>query len=111
MKKKAILHGECIVKECADLPEGCTEIKTDKELIVAPSETTGNHHVIETPQGVKFYHNSKTNKRYMVNSVPTDIKCVHPDRHSPITINPGVYEVGSQQEFDYFSLSKRNVKD
>jgi hypothetical protein len=111
-KKKIILHGECMVKEIDTLPQNLEEIKVNgNELIVAPSETTGNHHVIETPPGVKFYHNSSTNKKYMVSSIPTNIKCVHENRHDTLRIPPGTYEVGSQQEFDYFAMSKQNVRD
>lgn len=105
-----ILHGECLIFE-SKLPKDAQEENLpDGDVIIADSETTGNHHVIEKRPGVKFYHNSK-GTRFMKNTIPTQVKCVLTDRHDEITLQPGVWEIDFQQEYDYFTESLRNVRD
>ena len=77
--------------------------------IIADSETTGNHHVIDVHEDTKFYASGDT--VYMVNEKPTNVRCVLKDRHSPIEIGPGTWEFGIQQEYDHFAQNLRNVAD
>lgn len=106
---KAIVHGECILFE-AKLPRGAKrETNLTPFVVIADSETTGNHHVIDNIPGVEFY-NSK-GRRFMKNSVPTRVRCVHTDRHDAVTLNPGVWEIDYQQEYDYVAEAMRNVRD
>jgi hypothetical protein len=39
------------------------------------------------------------------------VRCVHADRHDALTVPPGEWELVIAQEFDYFEMSKRNVRD
>jgi len=111
-KNKIILHGECIVAQCAGLPaDAIAEIHTTNVVIVANSEVTGNHHVIANKPGVVFYNSKTTGKRYMNSAVPTNISCVMAERHTTIDIVPGTYTIGIQQEYDYIAQAKRNVAD
>lgn len=108
-KTKVIAHGECYLFE-TELPVGAVKesINTDY-VIIAPSEVTGNHHVIDVLDGVEFYTDG--NKRFIKNSKPTTIRCLVADRHTSIVIEPGVRGIGIQQEYDYFLQAKRNVAD
>ena len=110
-KEQVILHGECMVFPSV-LPEGAQPIKPShvNYHVVAPSETTGNDHVVDTGQGVQFYQ-SGGGTLLMQNSKPTQIRCLHKDRHDAITLEPGTHEFGSQQEYDYFEEALRNVRD
>lgn len=108
-KPKAILHGECLISETTIPADAVVEDLKDAFVIVANSETTGNHHVIDRPAGVTFLKAGA--KRYMSNTVPTDVRCVIADRHDNITIPPGQWEIGAQEEFDYFAQAKRAVQD
>ena len=56
MKKKIKLHGECIITTC-HLPKQATKIvpSNNHYHIVADSDTTGNHHVVEVGDGVSLY--------------------------------------------------------
>lgn len=106
----AVLHGECLITRTT-LPKGLTEEKlTGKQVIIAESEVTGNHHVIDLKKGVTFYKDQEGN-RYMKNSVPTEVKCVIADRHTAITLTPGEWAIGFQQEYDYIAEAQRNVRD
>lgn len=107
------LHGECVLKQ-VPLPDGC-QIQTDLKLandggvIIADSETTGNHHVIDRVPGVDFY--TKDDRRFVVSSVDFDVRCVLKERHDTFKLPPGSYEIGFQKEYDYLTQSLRNVRD
>lgn len=107
---EVILHGECMVFN-SNIPSGAKKkIVTGKYVIVAPSETMGNHHVVDYLDGVNFYENDK-GVLFMENEVETTIRCLHADRHDTITLPAGTYEFGSQQEYDPFTARLQNVKD
>ena len=105
-----ILHGECMVFP-SELPATATpKVVTGDYLIVADSETTGNHHVVDNFQGVNFFEGSG-GTIFMQNTKPTKIRCVMADRHDAIDLEPGTWEFGVQQEYDYFTESLRAVRD
>jgi hypothetical protein len=113
MKKEkassAILHGECGIIQ-SKIPSDATSVKVENNcLIIADSETTGNHHVLDVIPGVEVLE--KDTKRFVRNSVPAKVRCVHADRHDTLTVPPGEWELVIAQEFDYFEMSKRNVRD
>jgi hypothetical protein len=117
-QKKAYVHGECFFVE-SSLPSDCVpenlqkitvSDKGSKYVIVADSEVTGNHHVVDMKEGVEFFLNSK-GTRFVKNNVPTDIRCLIGTRHSTVTLPPGTWQLGIQKEFDYFAMAKRNVRD
>ena len=117
MKKKqnqpdngVILHGECMIFKSA-LPKDAKKIdlKGNSYLIVADSETTGNHHVVDAAPSVTFYESE--GKRYMNSTGPTQVRCLHADRHDTIQIPAGTYEFGSQQEYDPFTARMQAVRD
>lgn len=109
-KNEVILHGECMVFP-ASLPKNAKKKKVNSSyVIVADSETTGNHHVVDVLDGVDFYEDEK-GTLFMENSVDTKIRCVHADRHDAITLSPGTYEFGSQQEYDPFTARMNKVRD
>ena len=71
---KAILHGECGIIQ-ADIPSDATPVKVENNcLIIADSETTGNHHVLDVIPGVEVL--KKDNKRFVRNTVPAEVRCV-----------------------------------
>lgn len=110
---ETILHGEAMLFR-SNIPTNAKKVITNnKFIIVAPSETTGNHHVVDVMDGVDFYEVENNGERtlYMNSTVPTNIRCVHPDRHNSIVIPAGTYEFGSQQEYDPFTARMEKVRD
>lgn len=80
-------------------------------VIVADSETTGNHHVVDVVDGVDFFEDEK-GTLFMESSVETNIRCVIGQRHHLIPLSPGItYEFGSQQEYDPFTARMNKVRD
>ena len=112
-KNEVILHGECMVFT-SNLPKMIKKIDQSKikngYVIVADSETTGNHHVVDIIDGVDVFEN-ESGVIFVQNSVPTKIRCLHADRHDEETLMPGTYEFGFQQEYDPFSVRLQNVRD
>jgi hypothetical protein len=103
-----ILHGECTVFLSA-LPKSAKKLNVGTHVIVADSETTGNHHVVDVLDGVDFYQDGET--KYMVSTVETQIRCVLAERHDAIVLPPGTYEFGFQQEYDPFTARMNKVRD
>jgi hypothetical protein len=110
---EVILHGEAMIYP-SPLPNDVEEIKPSNDTfhIIADSETTGNHHVIDRNSGTKFFRSRSTGAMFMENTKPTKVRCLHKERHNPIGIEPGTYSIGeSQQEYDHFEKNLRNVRD
>jgi hypothetical protein len=107
---EVILHGECMVFR-STIPANAKPKQKSKTgfVIVADSETTGNHHVVDETVGVDFYE--ADGKLYMNSSVDTTIRCLHADRHDTIKLTAGTYEFGSQQEYDPFTARLQAVRD
>lgn len=107
---KTILHGEAQINKIKELPLGANkkEINSDYQII-AESEVSGNHHVIDIKEGVEFYE--KDGVLYLKNLVETEVRCLVKGRHDNITIEPGTWEIDFQQEYDYITEQKRRVAD
>ena len=107
---KTLLHGEAQINKINELPNGINYVKTKGNYhIIAESEVTGNHHVIDLKEGVEFYEKNGT--LYLKNDVETQVRCVVENRHDTITIEPGVWEIDFQQEYDYLAEETRRVAD
>jgi hypothetical protein len=107
-----VLHGEAMIFP-SDLPQDAVEIKpTNKDFhIIADSETTGNHHVIDCKPRVKFFHSASTGATYMRNEESTQVRCVLEKRHDAIPLETGTWEFGIQQEYDHFAQQLNKVRD
>jgi hypothetical protein len=115
-KLKTSFHGEVIFYQVNELPRDVISYIPAKEemvgdkLIVGKSETTGNHHVVETdPSKIEFYE--KDGQLYMKVKEPVIAGCVITGRHDDMIINPGIYKKKVAKQFDYFKMSKELVKD
>ena len=106
---EVILHGECMVF-ASKLPLNAKKLEKRPYVIVAPSETTGNHHVVEYGDGVDFFE-PENGVLFMENTQPTQIRCVMAERHDAITIPAGTYEFGTQLEYDPFTARLNKVRD
>jgi len=108
---EVILHGECMVFK-SELPANAKKMQVKNNfVIVAPSETTGNHHVVDVMPGVEFYED-ENGTLFMTNAVDTKIRCVIQSRHDEIVLPAGnTYEFGSQMEYDPFAARLQKVRD
>jgi len=107
---KAILHGEVLIHRIKELPDSASKLNLSCDYhIIAPSETTGNHHVVDVKEGVEFY--TKDGVLYLKNETETSVRCLIKERHDAITLEPGIWEIDKQQEYDYLTQEKRAVAD
>jgi hypothetical protein len=105
-----VLHGECMVF-LSKVPADAVKMNIQgNKVIVAPSETTGNHHYVDVKEGVDFFKGIN-GTLYMVNAVETSINCVSDARHAEIKLPAGTYEFGSQYEYDPFTARLQKVRD
>lgn len=108
---EVILHGEAMAFP-SKLPPGAKKksVVNQPFVIIADSETTGNHHVVDVMDGVDFYEDDK-GTLFMDSKVDTNIRCLHENRHDTIPLPAGTYEFGTQQEYDPFTTRMRRVVD
>jgi len=109
-KKRMYLHGECIIKEVEALPECLRQRNDEDSIMIAESETIGNEHRIKVKDGVEFFED-ENGILYMRNIVPTDVYCLHTERHDTIEIPQGIWEIGKAVEYDYLNQIERTVTD
>ena len=48
---------------------------------------------------------------YMKNTVPTEIYCLHTERHDTIILPEGFWQIDKAVEYDYLSAKVVNVAD
>jgi hypothetical protein len=111
-QNEVILHGEAMIFPINQISSSAKKIEPSNETyhIIADSETTGNHHVVDANADTEFYMDDN-GTMYMEAKSDTQVSCVHENRHSPIDIPAGTYEFGIQQEYDHFAENYRNVAD
>ena len=113
--EKIWLHGEVIVKKMkGEIPVGAKKVKAVNGVyIVADSETTGNHHLLEEVKGVDVYE--KDGMFYVKTSLPSTVRCVDQKRHDTITVDPcepGEFILfDKQNEVDHLTDEVRSVRD
>lgn len=110
-KNDLILHGEAMIFK-AKIPASVKPLKpsNSKYHIIANSEVTGNHHVVDCNEGVEFFMD-EDGTMFMKNSKPTQVRCLIDNRHTAIPLAPGSYEFGIQQEYDHFEQHLQKVRD
>lgn len=80
-----------------------------ESFIVAEGEATGHHHRLTAALGAKVaVMKGFNNEMYIRISEPTPLS--HEEHHT-LTIQPGVYEIKNEREFDYFENAMRKVLD
>ncbi len=116
MKKKYKGHGEALFLEVDELPKDAKKVIPNGSmlaaggLIVANSETSGNHHVVELKEGVEFFE--RDGVLYMKNTQPTKAYCsLDRTRHPEIELEPKIWKIKIQKEFDLLERVRRNVAD
>ncbi|MDW8003011.1 MAG: hypothetical protein RMJ39_10210 [Deltaproteobacteria bacterium] len=72
--------------------------------VLARGEATGHAHAIEDTENVTLYEVNGT----LYLKVDNPVTVVH-EEHKPINLEPGIWRVGIQREYDYFELVYRNV--
>ena len=109
-KRRMYLHGECIIKEIEKLPENLEKREDEDSIMIAESETVGNEHRIRVKEGIEFFED-ENGTLYMRNATPTEVYCLHEQRHDTIEIPEGIWEIDKAVEYDYSTQVEREVID
>lgn len=109
MKRKIIVNnhfqqGDVIGRKLAAMPEGPQQKVASKRLTVMHGEG-GHSHVVEDDEAELIRIGSRLLLK--IEKVAT----IKHDEHKPITLSPGIWEVGQVREFDWFSRMERQVVD
>jgi len=106
--KQTAQQGDVILKRIDEIPTG-DRIRINKnnrgEMVLAEGEVTGHYHGILEKDSELFNIN---NKVYM--DLKETATLTHQEHHH-ITLDPGIWEIGRVQEYDYFSKMVRKVTD
>jgi len=106
---KPYRHGDLRIKQIDKLPLG--KKSKVKSFVLAHGES-GHRHLLQVIGGdgyIVMLEPQKDNpKRYFEVEGPT--RLTH-EEHNTITIQPGIYEVENEQEFDYFTEEIKRVID
>lgn len=103
--KNTAQQGDVLLKKLTILPEGEIKLISKNKMILAEGEVTGHFHGIEESESELIQ--IKERIFLLLKKVAT----LKHQEHGPITLEPGIWEVGRVQEFDYFSMMKRPVVD
>lgn len=110
--RKTFTHGEVLLIKADVMPKDLKKVKlfNKKYYKLADSETTGNHHLLESKEGVELFEYT-SGVLWLKNDVPVDVFCAIKERHDNITLEPGIWEIDRAVEHDYLTGMTRKVAD
>ncbi|MDE2105074.1 MAG: hypothetical protein KGL39_47990 [Patescibacteria group bacterium] len=97
-------QGDVIGRKVESLPAGEQKIIGRKRLVLAHGES-GHSHVIEDDEAVMVQVGEAV---YLQLEKTATVK--H-EEHKPVTLSPGLWEIGRVKEFDYFEMMSRQILD
>src|SRR5256885_15172118 len=102
--KRNAQQGDVLLRKLDAMPEGKAKIVARKTLVLAHGES-GHSHVIEDDEAELI----QIGERMIVNL--TRAATVKHEEHGPITLEPGIWEIGRVREFDWFAMMERQISD
>lgn len=102
--KNSFQQGDVIGKKLDKMPDGKPDRIIRKRLVLAHGES-GHSHVIEDDEAELIQMGER-----MLLRLSKATTVVH-EEHKPITLSPGVWEIGRVKEYDYFQQMTRQVMD
>jgi len=102
--KNSFQQGDVIGKKLTELPNLKGAVVTRKRLVLAHGES-GHSHVIEDDEAELI----QIGERMLLKL--TKAATVKHEEHKPITLSPGVWEIGRVREFNYFEMMTLQILD
>jgi len=97
-------QGDVILRRVESMPAGSQKTLATKRLVVAHGES-GHSHVIEDDEAELIQIGER-----MLLKLSRQAAITH-EEHKPITLSPGIWEVGRVTEYDWFAKMPRRVTD
>jgi len=107
-------QGDVVIRPIKELPKGLKEIKHKGNYILKHGES-GNAHtlVADKTQDLKLYMDKKTKELYFVlsNLAVLNHGGSTTEVHNPLNIDIGIYRVGDEKEYNYFTQEIEKSRD
>ena len=102
--KQSFQQGDVIGRRLDAMPIGQQKVISKSRLVLAHGES-GHSHVVEDSEAELIQIGER-----MLLKLAKQATVVH-EEHKPITLEPGIWEIGRVQEYDWFSWMQRQVID
>ena len=102
--KTKLQQGDVLLRKLGAMPDGEQKLISRNRLVLAHGES-GHSHVIEDDEAELI----QIGERMLLNL--TKPATLRHEEHRPVTLSPGIWEVGRVQEYDYFQKMRRAVID
>lgn len=103
---KTAQHGDlCLRKLDGILPTAEFKMISKHRCVLAEGEVTGHAHIVEDDEAELIQQGERILLRLGRSAT------VRHEEHKPITLSPGIWEIGRVKEYDYLSKMVRNVAD
>ena len=102
--KQKIQQGDVLVRLLPLMPKGKRTLIAKGRCVIAHGES-GHSHVIESEDAELI----KIGERMLLD-LKSDSVLTH-EEHKQIALEPGIYEIGRVNEYDYLSKMVRKVQD
>jgi hypothetical protein len=101
-------HGDILLKEVKDYPQNA-KAKKVKEFVVAEGEATGHEHLLVADPDTSFrVLTDEGGQVYLELGASAELS--HQE-HDTITVQPGVFEVVREREYDPYTEEINKVAD
>lgn len=102
--KNNLQQGDVLAVKLDAMPCGKCKVVSKKKIVVAHGES-GHSHVIDCEDAELVQIGER-----MLIRLGSQATLTH-EEHKAITLEPGIWEIGRVQEYDYFSKMARDVRD
>ena len=102
--RSSFQQGDVLGKKLADWPSGERKVIATVRLVVAHGES-GHSHLIEDDDAELIQIGER-----MLLHLAREATIQH-EEHKPITLSPGIWEIGRVREYDWFSKMERPIVD
>lgn len=103
--KQTAQQGDVLLRKLDVIPPGEAALLAKLRCVLADGEHTGHQHVVESDDAELIQIGER-----MLLKLAKPATVVHPE-HKPITLSPGIWEVGRVKEYDWFQHMERRVVD
>lgn len=101
---KTFQQGDVVGRKLQKLPDGEQKIIARRTLVLAHGES-GHSHIIEDDEAELIQIGER-----MLLKLTKAATVIHQE-HKPITLSPGIWEIGRVTEYDWLSRMERQVID
>ena len=105
--KQQIQQGDVLFRRVnIETPTGKPIKPSKRGHVLADGEATGHQHVIEDVSDAELYAEGERILLHVLKQTT-----VTHEEHKTVTLEPGIYEIGRVQEYDYLQQMARQVRD